>query len=203
MGNKPVTRQSAKPIDNLKKDLRRLFYQYYHTSSRIKTTEMIGCPLPFLIKWLDYQMSKIGDDEVKCTSDNYGLIWHIVPFKIPVKKYDMSDPVVRLKFFNWSNLFVVHVYNDIAMDLDRYALIASFLESVGMIKDKNKVKKNGNKIMPIDINQVELAGSNCADKIVLPNLSQPVARRYVISVADSQENATSSVKSADGKAEIE
>lgn len=65
------------------------------------TMDLLGCELPFFIKWLE------GQFEQGMSWSNYGQgndKWQI-DHNLPCSSFDFTDPEQQKECFHWSNLF--------------------------------------------------------------------------------------------------
>ncbi len=64
------------------------------------TTSYIGCNIPFLREWFEYNFTQ------DMSWDNYGTYWSI-DHVIPVSKFDLTIEQQKLECWNWTNLVPV------------------------------------------------------------------------------------------------
>jgi hypothetical protein len=72
----------------------------------------VGCNIPYLREWFEYNFTP------EMNWDNYGSYWSIDHI-IPVRKFDLTNDVEKLRCWNWSNLVPVSVkYNSTKKEVD-------------------------------------------------------------------------------------
>jgi hypothetical protein len=76
------------------------------------TMNYVGCNIPYLREWFEYNFTP------EMNWDNYGSYWSIDHI-IPVRKFDLTNDVEKLRCWNWSNLVPVSVkYNSTKKEVD-------------------------------------------------------------------------------------
>jgi len=94
------------------------------------TMNYVGCNIQYLREWFEYNFTP------EMNWDNYGLFWSIDHI-IPVRKFDLTIEIEKLKCWNWSNLMPVTIqYNSTKKEID--------MNQINFILDKiQKFKEEG------------------------------------------------------------
>jgi hypothetical protein len=94
------------------------------------TMNYVGCNIQYLREWFEYNFTS------EMNWDNYGLFWSIDHI-IPVRKFDLTIEIEKLKCWNWSNLMPVTIqYNSTKKEID--------MNQINFILDKiQKFKEEG------------------------------------------------------------
>jgi hypothetical protein len=127
-----------RPSDMLLDDV----YRFVKCYGKFKESifDLMGCDETFFKSWISFQLIELKNNMF--IWKYYGVFWHILPFKEPRKKYDLKDPGVRRKFFNWSNWYVSEVYCD--GKFDKVGLVNKFISSS---RTKEIIEEKGKKYL--------------------------------------------------------
>jgi hypothetical protein len=98
------------------------------------TMNYIGCNIQYLREWFEYNFTS------EMNWNNYGSFWSIDHI-IPVRKFDLTIEIEKLKCWNWSNLMPVTIqFNSTKKEIDMYQ-INFILNKIQKFKEEGSTTK--------------------------------------------------------------